>query len=75
LSETALQEFYSDLDLAIRYSVARVTIWRWARGGKFPKHIKLGENCSRWPRAEVEQWEAARAAQVSGVTPHPPAEA
>jgi len=39
---------YSDRDLAERYGVSRMTIWRWARVGKLPEPVKLGENTTRW---------------------------
>ena len=45
----------SDRDLAQRYAVSRITVWRWARGGVIPKPKKLGPNTSRWSAAEIEQ--------------------
>ncbi|MCG5513642.1 helix-turn-helix transcriptional regulator [Ectothiorhodospira shaposhnikovii] len=54
------QAYLTDVDLARRFAVSRVTIWRWSGAGKFPKPVRLGANCSRWRKAEVEAWEAAR---------------
>lgn len=53
-------EYLSDLQLSNRYGVHRATIHRWARGGDFPKPIKLGANCTRWALADVEAWEKSQ---------------
>lgn len=50
--------FYTDVDLARRYSVARVTIWRWAGEGRLPRPVRLGPNCTRWSGVEIEAAEA-----------------
>ena len=52
--------FITDSFLAERYSVHRVTIWRWVREGKFPSPIKLTAGCSRWRMSDVESHEAER---------------
>jgi len=56
--------YYTDVDLARRYAVARVTIWRWAGEGRLPQPVKLGPNCTRWKGDEVEaaegRWLAER---------------
>lgn len=59
-----MTEYLSDLDLAARYAVSRITIWRWTREGRYPLPVRLGPNCTRWRRGEVEQWEATRAAEA-----------
>tara|TARA_R110000772_G_scaffold58539_4_gene132557 strand:+ start:32727 stop:32939 length:213 start_codon:yes stop_codon:yes gene_type:complete len=38
----------SDLTLAEYFEVSRCTIWRWAKTGKLPPPVKLGENTTRW---------------------------
>ena len=53
-------KYVSDSFLAERYSVHRVTIWRWVREGKFPSPIKLTAGCSRWRMSDVERHEADR---------------
>ena len=56
-------EFVPVTPVAQRYGVAPATIWRWARErDDFPKPIKLGDNCTRWRVADLEQWEAAKRA-------------
>ena len=52
--------YIRDTDLAKRYGVSRVTIWRWVRDGRFPKPIKLSPACTRWNLSAVEQHEAER---------------
>lgn len=52
--------YFCDADLAMRFSVARQTIWRWVAEGTFPKPIKLSAGCTRWRAADVEAWEISR---------------
>lgn len=51
----------SDRDLALRYGVSRVTIWRWAREGVIPTGKKIGPNVTRWSAAEIEAHDAEMA--------------
>ncbi|TQE98267.1 MAG: AlpA family phage regulatory protein [Spiribacter salinus] len=44
----------SDKDLATRYGVSRVSIWRWSRSGQFPPPRKLSARITRWSAAEVD---------------------
>lgn len=50
--------YLHDEDVAERLHVSRDTVWRWSKKGKLPKPIKLGDNCTRWVRSEIEAWEA-----------------
>lgn len=45
-------------DLAKRWGVNRVTVWRWSHRPNFPKSIKLGEASPRWRVADIEAYEA-----------------
>lgn len=49
----------SDRDLADRYAVSRMTIWRWARKGIIPAGKKIGPNTTRWSAAEIQAHDAA----------------
>lgn len=49
-------KYLSDKHLAERYEVARATIWRWVREGKFPSPFKI-QGCTRWKLSDIEQWE------------------
>lgn len=57
------QQYLSDLDIATRLGVSRITVWRWTDAGRFPRAVKLGPNCTRWRRHDVEAWEAQRIAE------------
>ncbi|MGM0692765.1 MAG: helix-turn-helix transcriptional regulator [Pseudomonadota bacterium] len=47
--------------VATRYEVGIATVWRWARErDDFPKPKKLGDNCTRWSLASLEQFEDER---------------
>lgn len=52
--------FLTAQQVSKRESVSIGTIWRWAREGKFPAPVKLGDNCTRWRLADLEAWEAER---------------
>jgi predicted DNA-binding transcriptional regulator AlpA len=55
--------FLTDRHVAERYAVHRMTVWRWVRcDATFPKPVRLSDQCSRWRLAELERWEAAKAA-------------
>lgn len=54
-------QFLSDVDLAARYAINRVTIWRWLSDKPdFPRPVALSERVRRWRLSEIEAWEAAR---------------
>jgi predicted DNA-binding transcriptional regulator AlpA len=54
--------YCSDQQLADRYGVSRVTIWRWRKSDpSFPQPISLSPGCVRWRLDQIEQWEAAKA--------------
>ena len=44
-------------ELARRWRVSARTLQRWRRAGRGPAHLKFG-NRIRYPRGEVEQFEA-----------------
>ena len=52
--------FFSDKQLSARYSISRVTLWRWCERGDFPQPIKLSSGCTRWRSDDVAAWEAQR---------------
>ena len=51
--------FVSDIYLAERYSVARQTIWRWARIGAIPKPALRVGRTTRWSLEQLKQFEEA----------------
>ena len=48
----------TDLELAERYRVSRITIWRWARDGHLPKPVRLSPGATRWALDEIEEHDA-----------------
>ncbi len=38
-----------------RAPVSRVSVWRWEKEGKFPKHIKLGSRIF-WRESDIQAW-------------------
>jgi len=58
----------TDRDLAVRYNVHRITIWRWSREGRLPKPRKLTTQTSRWSAAEIERHDASILQNQFGVS-------
>ena len=52
--------FYRLPQITSRLNVSRSSIWAWVKAGKFPKPVKLSENCTAWSAADVEQWVESR---------------
>jgi len=54
--------YLSDIQLADRYGVSRVTIWRWRKSDpSFPMPVNLSPGCVRWRLSQIEEWEAMKA--------------
>jgi prophage regulatory protein len=51
------QKFLTDVEVANRYKVHKVTIWRWAKNNKIPIPVKISDRCTRWKLRELEKWE------------------
>ena len=47
----------SPKDLADRYGVSLVSIWRWTKAGRLPQPHKIGPNCVRYCANEVQEHE------------------
>ena len=60
MNKNATGRYISDLQLAVRYSVSRSTIWRWANNGNLPAPIQLSPGCTRWRFDAIEQRDAER---------------
>lgn len=54
---TPATTYLTDRQLAERYGVSRVTIWRWARSGRLPAPVRLGANTTRWRSDAVAEAE------------------
>ena len=44
--------------------LARSTVWRLEKAGKFPAHRQISPNAVGWLESEIDEWIAAR--QVAG---------
>ena len=50
--------YINDKQLALRFAIARPTVWRWVKGEiGFPKPYSLSPGCTRWKVSEVDTWE------------------
>ncbi|TQE90693.1 MAG: AlpA family phage regulatory protein [Spiribacter salinus] len=50
--------YLRDIDLARRYGIHRVTVWKWVKEGRFPAPVRLAPSTTRWRASDVEAWEA-----------------
>jgi len=55
-----MDTYLSDVQLAARLGVGRVTPWRWVQRGEFPRPVKLSRGCTRWRLSDIEAWEDER---------------
>jgi predicted DNA-binding transcriptional regulator AlpA len=53
--------FYRASDLAKRYRVHVITIWKWVSSGNLPRPMRIGPNTRAWRSTDIEAWEAKRA--------------
>ena len=58
MTQEAPRPWLSPKDLADRYGVSLVSIWRWTKAERLPQPHKIGPNCVRYCAAEVEKHEA-----------------
>lgn len=49
-----------------RTALSRSSIYQFAKDGKFPKPIKLGERSVAWDASEITDWIEQRAEQRGG---------
>lgn len=53
--------YLSAAQLARRYGVHIVTVWRWAQTGRIPRPERLTPRTTRWRKDQIEAADAARA--------------
>lgn len=53
--------YLSAAQLARRYGVHVVTVWRWAQIGRIPRPIRLTPRTTRWRKDQIEAREAEHA--------------
>ena len=59
------QILFTDRQVAASLNVAKSTIWRWVAEGRFPQPVRLAGKCTRWKRADIEQFVNEAAAAVA----------
>ena len=57
--------YFSAADLARRYRIHKITVWKWAARGRLPKPMKLSPGTTRWRSDLIESHEAALSKQSS----------
>jgi len=58
----ALQIYLSDKQVAMRYGVARGSVWRWTKENEnFPKPVRFTKGCVRWSLSELVAYERKQA--------------
>lgn len=55
-----VNQYLTDKQLAARYGVCRLTIWRWVKEKNFPSPVKLGAAVTRWRLIDIDAWERVR---------------
>lgn len=57
--------YLRDVDIAERFGIHRVTVWKWAQNGTLPKPVHLGPQTVRWPAEAIDEWERARRTEAA----------
>jgi predicted DNA-binding transcriptional regulator AlpA len=63
--------YLSDRQVAQRYGISRVSVWRWVSSGRLPRPSRLGPHTTRWRLDDLEHFETQRAAEATAATPAP----
>jgi len=60
------ERFLTAAQVQARYSVSKMTLWRWCNQGPqgFPCPVKLGGSGNYWRLSELELWENSRQAEA-----------
>ena len=64
IEQTPIQpaQFLRLPQLKAKLGISGSHIWGMVKAGKFPRPIKLSENCTAWNAADIEAWAAERIA-------------
>jgi len=59
MTSTTTKRYFSANELAERFGVHVITVWKWASSGRLPKPVKLlGSRATRWRVEDIERTEA-----------------
>ncbi|MCI9865562.1 AlpA family phage regulatory protein [Rhizobium skierniewicense] len=56
----SLDSYLTLKEVTTNIKVASSTLYRWIADGKFPKPVRLGENCVRWRVSDLKAWQDSR---------------
>jgi predicted DNA-binding transcriptional regulator AlpA len=48
--------FFRAKEVAQLLGIHEMTVWRWARSGRFPRPIKIGVQVTGWFARDIAQW-------------------
>lgn len=54
----------TDRQVAARYSIDRVTVYRWVNSFGLPAGVNLTPGTTRWLLSDIEAWETAKLIEV-----------
>jgi len=60
-----LDRFLREPEVLRLLGVSQMTLYRWEKGGRFPKRYKIGPNSVAWKESAVIQWLASRQAAAT----------
>jgi predicted DNA-binding transcriptional regulator AlpA len=55
--------FFRAADLAKRFKIHPITVWKWTNTGNLPPPVRLGPGTVAWRRSDIESWEEQRTAK------------
>ena len=62
MSSERLDRLLTSKQIATETGISRSTIYRLLQNGAFPKPVRIGPRCTRWPESDIRQWLAERKA-------------
>jgi prophage regulatory protein len=67
VTQTPAIQIYRTKDVLQITGLSRTTLWRWAKSGCFPAHIKLGNRNIGWVSTDIDEWIESLSKVVEGV--------
>ena len=62
MSTQRLDRLLTSKQIAAETGISRSTIYRLLQNESFPKPIRIGPRCMRWPESDIKAWVAERKA-------------
>jgi len=51
-----MEKFLRRSEVAEYLGISETTVWRWVRGGSFPKPVRIGPNTVGFLEEEIQAW-------------------